>query len=116
MGLFSKSKKKKEGQELRYLSRKDILELLREQTRRMLALEKDVSKLKKQLEERDAAVQNAAMLVENALRISEVFEKAVADSRQYVTNIQRLNIEHFTDIELEQDEDEDREETVQSAD
>lgn len=124
MGLFSskkpkekldkQEKKPKDKQELRYLSRKDVLELLREQTRRSIALEKEVKELKEQLKERDTAVQNAGLIVEEALSISEVFEKAISDSRQHVTNIQRMNIEQYAINELE--ENEDKEETDQAAD
>lgn len=114
MGLFSKKKTQTEKQELRYLNRKDVLELLREQTRRSAALEKEVEELKAQVKEREAALQNAAALVEEAFCISEVFEKAISDSRRHVTNIQRMNIEQFTDNELEQHED--REDTAQTAD
>ena len=114
MGLFSKKKTQTEKQELRYLNRKDVLELLREQTRRSAALEKEVEELKAQVKEREAALQNAAALVEEAFCISEVFEKAISDSRRHVTNIQRMNVEQFTDNELEQHED--REDTAQSAD
>lgn len=114
MGLFSKKKTQTEKQELRYLNRKDVLELLREQTRRSAALEKEVEELKAQVKEREAALQNAAALVEKAFCISEVFEKAISDSRRHVTNIQRMNVEQFTDNELEQHED--REDTAQSAD
>lgn len=114
MGLFSKMKTQTEKQELRYLNRKDVLELLREQTRRSAALEKEVEELKAQVKEREAALQNAAALVEEAFCISEVFEKAISDSRRHVTNIQRMNMEQFTDNELEQHED--REDTAQSAD
>ena len=66
MGLFSKKKTQTEKQELRYLNRKDVLELLREQTRRSAALEKEVEELKAQVKEREAALQNAAALVEEA--------------------------------------------------
>lgn len=114
MGLFSKKKTQTEKQELRYLNRKDVLELLREQTRRSAALEKEVEELKAQVKEREAALQNAAALVEKAFCISEVFEKAISDSRRHVTNIQRMNVEQFTDNELEQHED--REDTAQTAD
>ncbi len=114
MGLFSKKKTQTEKQELRYLNRKDVLELLREQTRRSAALEKEVEELKAQVKEREVALQNAAALVEEALCISEVFEKAISDSRRHVTNIQRMNVEQFTDNELEQHED--REDTAQTAD
>ena len=114
MGLFSKKKTQTEKQELRYLNRKDVLELLREQTRRSAALEKEVEELKAQVKEREAALQNAAALVEKAFCISEVFEKAISDSRRHVTNIQRMNMEQFTDNELEQHED--RYDSEQSAD
>lgn len=114
MGLFSKKKTQTEKQELRYLNRKDVLELLREQTRRSAALEKEVEELKAQVKEREVALQNAAALVEEAFCISEVFEKAISDSRRHVTNIQRMNMEQFTDNELEQHED--REDTAQTAD
>ena len=112
--LDKQEKKPKDKQELRYLSRKDVLELLREQTRRSIALEKEVKELKEQLKERDTAVQNAGLIVEEALSISEVFEKAISDSRRHVTNIQRMNIEQYAINELE--ENEDKEETDQAAD
>lgn len=114
MGFFSRSKTQSDKQELRYLSRKDVLELLREQTRRSVALEKKVNELKIKLKEHKAALQNARALTEEAIGISEVFEKAISDSRQHVANIQRMNMDQFTDNELEQYED--RYDSEQSAD
>lgn len=114
MGFFSRKKTQTDKQELRYLSRKDVLELLREQTRRSAALEQELNDLKTKLQEHEAALQNAKLIAEEALCISEVFEKAFSDSRQYVTNIQKMNSEQFTDDELE--EHEDRNDTSQTAD
>ena len=96
------------------MGRRELAELLREQTRRATALEKEADELKKQLSEYETALQNAKSLAEEALCISEVFEKAISDSRRHVTNIQRMNVEQFTDNELEQHED--REDTAQTAD
>ena len=107
MGLFSKKKTQTEKQELRYLNRKDVLELLREQTRRSAALEKEVEELKAQVKEREAALQNAAALVEEALCISEVFEKAISDSRQHVAKMQQIDMKQFRENELERHEDRD---------
>lgn len=114
MGFFSRNKTQSDKQELRYLSRKDVLELLREQTRRSVALEKKVNELEIKLKEHKAALQNARALAEEAIGISEVFEKAISDSRQHVANIQRMNMDQFTDNELEQHED--RYDSEQSAD
>ena len=47
MGFFNR--KKSENQELRHLGRRELAELLREQTRRATALEKEADELKKQL-------------------------------------------------------------------
>lgn len=114
MGFFSRNKTQSDKQELRYLSRKDVLELLREQTRRSAAFEKEINELKTKLKEQEAALQNARAIAEEAICISEVFEKAISDSRKHVTNMQRMNMEQFTDNELEQHED--RYDSEQSAD
>lgn len=105
MGFFNR--KKSENQELRHLGRRELAELLREQTRRATALEKEADELKKQLSEYETALQNAKSLAEEALCISEVFEKAISDSRQHVAKMQQTDMKQFRENELERHEDRD---------
>ena len=105
MGFFNR--KKSENQELRHLGRRELAELLREQTRRATALEKEADELKKQLSGYETALQNAKSLAEEAICISEVFEKAISDSRQHVAKMQQIDMKQFRENELERHEDRD---------
>ncbi len=89
-------------QELRGLGRKELLEMLIEQGKKMEFLkfehEKEVESLKNELDEarkslhnREIAINEAGSIAVAALQINGIFEAAQAASQQYIDNIRSLN-------------------------
>lgn len=74
-------------QQLRKLSRKDLLQLLLEQEKQRVALEQELEKVKKQLEEKNLCIENAGSIAEAALQLNGVFEAAQAAAQQYEENV-----------------------------
>jgi succinyl-CoA synthetase beta subunit len=77
--------------ELRKLNRRDLLELLLEQTKRREALEKQVAELQQQLSAREIKISKAGSLAECALQLSGIFEAAQNACALYTDNISRLS-------------------------
>ena len=74
-------------QELRKLSRKDLLELLILQSREQEALRAQLETAKAQLRDRRLQVDRIGSLAEAALQVNGVFEAAQAAAQQYLDNI-----------------------------
>lgn len=72
---------------LRRLSRKTLLELLMEQTRRTEELQEKLNNARAELEERRITVAQAGTLAEAALRLNGVFAAADRAARQYLDNL-----------------------------
>lgn len=75
--------------EMRKLSRRELLEMLLEQTKEVERLQKQVQKLTQKLESRALALSEAGSIAEASLRLSGVFEAAQAAADQYLDNIRR---------------------------
>lgn len=82
--------------DIRKLSRAEILELLIEQTKENEALEAAVqerelaiAELRKQLDDRRIVLENAGSIAEASLRLNRVFEAAQAAADEYLENIRR---------------------------
>lgn len=73
--------------ELRRLNRKDLLELLIEQTKKTAELQNRVKQLELKLEEKQLNVSESGTLAEAALRISNVFSDADKAAELYLGNI-----------------------------
>ena len=78
-------------QELRKLSRRDLLELLMSQGRELEALRAELDQAIAALENRKIHLDQAGSIAEAALRLNGVFEAAQAAADQYLENIRRLN-------------------------
>lgn len=76
-------------QELRRLSRKDLLELLIAQGRERDALQAELEQVKAKLENRQLCVEQAGSIAEAALQLNGVFEAAQAAAQQYLENIRQ---------------------------
>lgn len=74
-------------QELRRLSRKDLLELLIIQEREKNVLKNELEKAKKELENREILISESGSIAEAALKLNGVFEAAEAAAQQYLENI-----------------------------
>ena len=84
-------------QELRKLSRKDLLELLISQGRERDALEAELEQVKAALKNRQLCIDQAGSIAEAALQLNGVFEAAQAAAQQYLENV-RQRSEHIEEI------------------
>ncbi len=73
-------------QELKKLSRKDLLELLISQGRERDGLQAELEKTKAALRERQLCMEETGSIAEAALRLNGVFEAAQAAAQQYLEN------------------------------
>lgn len=72
---------------LRRLSRRALLELLVEQTRRGEELQEELDSVRAELESRRIVAAEAGTLAEAALRLNGVFAAADRAARQYLENL-----------------------------
>ncbi len=76
--------------DLKKLNRKQLLELLLEQTKRVEELEELLRIAEDKMNERILAETEAGSIAEAALRLNGVFEAAQAAADQYVANVKRM--------------------------
>jgi len=79
--------------DLRRLSRTELLQMLLEQTQRVEELESELNKVTEQLNDRQIAISRAGTLSEAVLSVNQVFQAADAACVQYLENIQRMESE-----------------------
>lgn len=77
--------------ELRKISRKELLELLLEQTNRIVDLEKELADAKAKLEDKRIMLNEAGNLAEASLKITGLFQKTMETCKIYSDNIEELN-------------------------
>lgn len=77
-------------QELRKLSRADLLELLLEQSKENERLREQLKQAQEQLASRKIEIDNAGSIAEAALQLNGVFEAAEKAAAQYLENVRRL--------------------------
>ena len=75
--------------ELRRLRRTELLELLVEQGRVVERLQKEVSELRAEAEERRIRIEKAGSIAEASLGLTKIFEDAQEASKIYLENIER---------------------------
>ena len=78
-------------QDLKHLSRADLLELLLEQSRENEALRSENEQLREQQSRQEILLDNAGSIAEASLRLNGVFEAAQRACDQYTANIEKLN-------------------------
>ncbi len=85
--------------EMRRLSRRQLLQLLLEQTERADDLEKKLREMEDRLEDKRLVATEAGSLAEATVRLNRVFEAADAACEQYIENIKRIskNADSFKD-------------------
>lgn len=76
-------------QELRKLSRKDLLELLITQGRERDALQTELEQVKTALTNRQLQIEQAGSIADASLQLNGVFEAAQAAAQQYLENIRQ---------------------------
>lgn len=77
-------------QELRRLSRAELLEMLLSQSRECERLQKELDDVKAQLASREIRISEAGSIAEASLQLSGVFEAAQAACAQYIENIEQM--------------------------
>ena len=87
-------------QELRKLSRRDLLELLIGKTRECEELQKKLESAETALQERLIQIGESGSIAEAALQINGVFEAAEAAARQYLENVQRQGREQEAECSI----------------
>jgi hypothetical protein len=78
---------------LRRLSRTELLEILVEQGRQIEELQKQLADAKEQLEAREIKIANAGSMAEAALKLNHVFEDIEAAGKQYLYNLEQMNLQ-----------------------
>ena len=77
--------------ELKKLSRRQLLELLLEQTERADQLQAKLDEAERRLRDRTLTESEAGSIAEAALRLNGVFESAEAAAAQYIENVKKLS-------------------------
>lgn len=73
--------------ELRKLSRKDLMQILLEQSWEIRALREELAQKDAELADRKIKIENAGSIAEAALQLSGIFEAAEAACKQYKENL-----------------------------
>ena len=77
-------------QDLRKLSRLELLELLLQERRENDKLREQVTQLQEKLDDRAIQIKECGSIAEAALKLNGVFEAAEAAAQQYLENVRRL--------------------------
>lgn len=80
------------NKELRKLNRKELLEILLEQTKRIEELENEIEELKEKVESKKIIFKNAGSLADASLQLSGIFTVAQEAAEIYLTNIKELKL------------------------
>ena len=79
--------------ELRKLRRAELLELLVEEGRVVERLQKEVTELRAEAEQRRIAIEKAGSIAEASLSLTKIFDEAQEAARMYLENIERRSEE-----------------------
>ena len=77
--------------ELRKLNRKQLLELLLKQTKRVDELEKELEECKAELDNKKLVISECGSLAEACLKLNGIFEAAQNAADQYLENVENSN-------------------------
>lgn len=80
------------NKELHKLSRRQLLELMLEQSKRIDFLEQELEAAREKLENRRIVARQAGSIAEAALRLNRVFEAAQDAADQYLLSIRQTSI------------------------
>jgi len=73
---------------IRKISKKELLEILLAQAKRIEELELELDKTKEKLNSRKIAINEAGSIAEASLKLNNIFEVAQATAKQYLFNIE----------------------------
>lgn len=82
----------------RKISKKELLEILLAQAKRIEELELELDKAKEKLNSRKIAIDEAGSIAEAALKLNNIFEVAQATAKQYLFNVEEKckKMENYT--------------------
>lgn len=78
-------------QEVKKLNRKDLLDMLLEQSKELAATKEKLEQAEQQLSKREIEIDEAGSIAEAALQLNGLFDAAQEACKQYTDNIQRLS-------------------------
>lgn len=84
--------------DLRKLNRKQLLELLLEQTKRAEKLQSRLDEAEKKLRDRTISEMEAGSFAEASLKLNGVFEAAEAAATQYIENVKRSTVNEIVTV------------------
>lgn len=84
-------------QELRKLTRKDLLEMLLKQSEEIQELKEKLNQAEAALQERTIKLEQAGSIAEASLQLNGVFEAAQSACQQYIESIQKMK-QHQEDV------------------
>jgi len=76
-----------DNNKLRKISKKELLEILLSQTKRIDELEQELNKTKSKLESKKITIEKSGSIAEAALKLNNIFENAEETAKQYLLNI-----------------------------
>ena len=82
-----------ENRKYRHLSRRDLLELLIEESEKNEKLERQLKQAHDELASRELKMENAGSIAEASLALSGIFEAAEDACAHYIENIRRMSAE-----------------------
>lgn len=75
---------------LRKLSRKDLLEIILMQNKKIDNLEIELENTKKQLNDKNILIKESGSIAEAALKLNHIFELAQKAADEYLANVKRV--------------------------
>ena len=78
--------------ELRRLSRRELLQMLLEQTSEVERLQAELDKTRAELNDRAIMLESCGNIAEASLKINRVLEAAQQAAEQYLANVRRIDI------------------------
>ena len=88
--------------ELRRLSRRELLQMLLEQTSEVERLQAELDKTRAELNDRAIMLESCGNIAEASLKINRVFEAAQQAAEQYLANVRRINTGQQTQEEAQE--------------
>ena len=88
--------------ELRRLSRRELLQMLLEQTSEVERLQAELDKTRAELDDRAIMLESCGNIAEASLKINRVFEAAQQAAEQYLANVRRINTGQQTQEEAQE--------------
>ena len=77
--------------DIRRMSKKDLLQLLVMQSKKIDELEEELDKVNKLLASKQIMISEAGSIAEASLKLNKIFESAQEAADQYLENIKQLN-------------------------